>query len=154
MDGHLERRLTSRALWSILFRGEALAVGESGDRHGTSDALWHAAMRLHDRGEVELDRIEKRVYGALGITLVPTDHEVAIGGRTTYARSADQALALFKALGESGAVHTSCPICSRRLSLFIRRGAVVGARPRLHATLCLARHNLSSRTAEANELSR
>lgn len=139
MTSNIKDRVVSQALWSILFCGEALPVGRLQGVPTEEEVRWSLLERLAELSVIEVDRFGRRIYGVLGITLVPTVHEIQFGTILVYARSAHLGLDTLNQLGESGNVSTPCPICSRRLVIFVRRGDVSRVRPRFHGTVCHVR---------------
>ncbi len=142
MDAQHRERVATQALWSILFCGRALTAEALQGNDASSANLWKEVERLADRGELEIDRFGRRIYGVLGITLVPTTHEIEFGKHRVYARSPHLALELLRKLNESATLRTPCPSCARRLSIVVCNGTVIRVRPRRHRSHCFLSSSL------------
>lgn len=119
-----ERALTRLAFHAILdgrpARADALPAGLG----LAADAVRAALARLAERGTVAIDPATGAVVGARGLTVAPTRHALAIGGRRLHAFCAVDAVAIPLGLGLDARVDSRCRHCEAPVGVDVAGGAI------------------------------
>jgi alkylmercury lyase len=81
-----------------------------------ADEVEAALDELVRRGRIRRDE-RGRILASAGLSVVPTEHEVSLPGRTVWTWCAKVALGVLGSVGSGGRVLSQCPQTGRRLRL-------------------------------------
>jgi hypothetical protein len=87
----------------------------------STDVISSSIKEMQRTGHIQLDS-EAFVVGAVGLSLIPTTHEISIDGRKFWAWCAFDVIGIFAALHASGFVQSLDPSCHEKLRLEFVKG--------------------------------
>lgn len=122
LDGDDDELALQAAGFTLLLRGEALAIAELGFRARLGAGRAEAARdRLLARGAL-LVTDDGRIDGIAGLTLRPTRHQIVIDGSSTHTWCAFDSVGIPAALGADGVARTSCGNCGAPIDVTFTAG--------------------------------
>ena len=113
--------------WAFKRVPTGLAIGAAelaGLLHAPEDELWLSIRELQAAGLLQTDR-QGSVVGALGLSLVPTQHQLTVSGRTLYGWCAEDVVGIPAALGWNAKVSSVCGQCGSPITVYLQAGEIV-----------------------------